>query len=213
MEAHGRGEEVWLLLILNLGTRWGWVVSITPRPCFTPGEMTFGTHWIGSWVGPRAGLDAGTRRKILCPCRGSNPDRPARSQALYCLSYHGSQVETSSTFNLTWTDLNNNLKKVNCYLTLQFTGTYESSCFSRWYYWKPNWKERFLIVNVHKTSDKWSNDDICTFLKCTKSTKCYGTLKAISRSSLQKCERWRNEKLLEEINTERVNCRLCSEKN
>jgi hypothetical protein len=26
-------------------------------------------------VGPRAGLDAGARRKILCPCRGSNPGR------------------------------------------------------------------------------------------------------------------------------------------
>jgi hypothetical protein len=40
-------------------------------------------------VGPRAGLDAGARRKILCPCRGSNPDRPARSQTLYRLSYRG----------------------------------------------------------------------------------------------------------------------------
>jgi hypothetical protein len=30
------------------------------------------------------------RRKILYPCRGSNPDRPARSQTLYCLSYRGS---------------------------------------------------------------------------------------------------------------------------
>jgi hypothetical protein len=36
------------------------------------------------------GKDAGARRKILCLCRGSNPDRPARSPTLYCLSYRGS---------------------------------------------------------------------------------------------------------------------------
>jgi hypothetical protein len=48
------------------------------------------THWIGGWLGPRAGLDAGAGRKILYFCRGSNPDCPARSQILYCLSYHGS---------------------------------------------------------------------------------------------------------------------------
>jgi hypothetical protein len=42
MEAHGGGgrEEVWLLLILNLGTRWGLVVSVTTRSRFTPGERT-----------------------------------------------------------------------------------------------------------------------------------------------------------------------------
>jgi hypothetical protein len=39
-----------------------------------------GTHWTGGWVGPRAGLDAGARRKIISPHRGSDPDRPARSQ-------------------------------------------------------------------------------------------------------------------------------------
>jgi hypothetical protein len=44
-------------------------------------------------MGPRAGLDAGARRKILCPRRGSNLDRPARSQTLNCLSYRGSSVE------------------------------------------------------------------------------------------------------------------------
>jgi hypothetical protein len=31
-----------------------------------PRERTPGTHWIGGWMGPRAGLDAGARRKILC---------------------------------------------------------------------------------------------------------------------------------------------------
>jgi hypothetical protein len=34
------GEEEKLLIILNLGTRWGWVVSVRPRPRFTPGEIT-----------------------------------------------------------------------------------------------------------------------------------------------------------------------------
>jgi hypothetical protein len=35
------------------------------------------THCTGGWVGPRASLDTEARGKILCPCRGSNPDRPA----------------------------------------------------------------------------------------------------------------------------------------
>jgi hypothetical protein len=35
------------------------------RPgCFTPRERDSGTHWIGGWVGPRAGLDAVVKRKI-----------------------------------------------------------------------------------------------------------------------------------------------------
>jgi hypothetical protein len=38
-------------------------------------------------VGLRAGLDTKVKGKILCPCRGSNPGRPVRSQTLYCLSY------------------------------------------------------------------------------------------------------------------------------
>jgi hypothetical protein len=89
---HKGGEEVQLLLILNFGNRWGCMVSVTPRPRFTTGEKTLGVgaHWIGGWVGPRADLDAGARRKILCPCRGSNPDRPALSQTLYYLRYRGS---------------------------------------------------------------------------------------------------------------------------
>jgi hypothetical protein len=65
----------------------GWVVSITPRPRFTPWERAPGTHCTGGGVGPRAGVDAEVGGKILCPCRGSNPGPPFRSQTLYWLSY------------------------------------------------------------------------------------------------------------------------------
>jgi hypothetical protein len=56
MEAQG-GEEVYLLLILDLGTRLRWVISVTPRPRFGPGERTPGSHWAGGWVDLTAGLD------------------------------------------------------------------------------------------------------------------------------------------------------------
>jgi hypothetical protein len=69
------------------------------RQRFSPGERTSCTHWIRGWVGPRAGLDAGARRKLLCPCRGLNPDRPGRSQTLYCLSYRGSSYFKWTAFN------------------------------------------------------------------------------------------------------------------
>jgi hypothetical protein len=32
---------------------------------FTPGERASGIHWIGGWVGPRAGLDDVEKRKSL----------------------------------------------------------------------------------------------------------------------------------------------------
>jgi hypothetical protein len=54
----------------------GFVVSVTPRPRFTPGKRTPGTYCTGGWVGPRAGLNTEDRGKILCSCRGSNLDRP-----------------------------------------------------------------------------------------------------------------------------------------
>jgi hypothetical protein len=45
----------------------GWVVSVTPRPRFAPGERIPGTHCTGGWVGPRAGLNLEVRGKILSP--------------------------------------------------------------------------------------------------------------------------------------------------
>jgi hypothetical protein len=80
-----RGE----LLIHDLGTKWGWVVSVTPRPRFTPGERIPGTHCTGGWVGLRAGLETGWRKNLL-PVPGIEPRWPGRlagSQTLYWLSY------------------------------------------------------------------------------------------------------------------------------
>jgi hypothetical protein len=34
-------------------------------PATTPQGRVPGNHWIGGWMGPRAGLDAVLRRKIL----------------------------------------------------------------------------------------------------------------------------------------------------
>jgi hypothetical protein len=92
---HGgaRGEELQLLLILDLGTRWEWVVSGTPRPRFNPGERTTGTHCTGGWVGPRAGLDTKARGKILPPLariEPRSPGRPVHSQTLCWMSYPSS---------------------------------------------------------------------------------------------------------------------------
>jgi hypothetical protein len=40
----------------TLGTVGIELLASRPR-CFTTGERAPGTHWIGGWVGPRAGLD------------------------------------------------------------------------------------------------------------------------------------------------------------
>jgi len=55
-----------------------WEVSFTPRPLY-PGERPPNTHWIGGWVGSRAGLDAVVKRKIPSSCRESNTSRPVPS--------------------------------------------------------------------------------------------------------------------------------------
>jgi hypothetical protein len=54
--------------------------------CFTPGEITPSTHWIGGWVGPGAGQGVMKREKFYL-FRGSNPGCPSRSRPLYRLRY------------------------------------------------------------------------------------------------------------------------------
>jgi hypothetical protein len=49
------------------------VSSQLHAPAALPSGKNPGTHWIGGWVGPRAGLDAVVKRKIPSPSRDSNP--------------------------------------------------------------------------------------------------------------------------------------------
>jgi hypothetical protein len=60
---------------------------------FTPGERAPRTHWIGSCVGPRAGLNGMEKRKFLTlPGLKLRPlGLPAHRQSLYQLCYPGSQ--------------------------------------------------------------------------------------------------------------------------
>jgi hypothetical protein len=69
------GVEVQLHAYFDLGTRWRWLVSFIPRQLY-PRERAPGTHWIGSWVGPRAVLDAVVKRKIPSPHRELNRRTP-----------------------------------------------------------------------------------------------------------------------------------------
>jgi hypothetical protein len=70
------------------------MVSFTPWPLY-PEERAPGTHWIGGWVDPRAGLDSAEKRKFLTlPGLELRPlGRPVRSQSLYRLRYHGSLLK------------------------------------------------------------------------------------------------------------------------
>ena len=75
----GRGIT---LLFLDRGTRRGLVFSSTPRPHFTPGKDTVPILQEAGWA-PVPVWTGGKSR----PHRDSIPDRPARSQSLYRLSY------------------------------------------------------------------------------------------------------------------------------
>ena len=66
----------------------GWMVNTT-LPAALPQRKRPGTHCTGGWVGPRAGLDGCGKSRPPPGIR--SPDRPARSESLYRLSYPGPQ--------------------------------------------------------------------------------------------------------------------------
>jgi len=78
-ERVGRGIA---LLFHDRGTRRGWMVSSTPRPHFTAGKDPVPILQEAGWA-PGPVWTGGKSRAH----RDSIPDRPARSQTLYGLSY------------------------------------------------------------------------------------------------------------------------------
>jgi hypothetical protein len=71
-----------------------WSASSSCR--FTPRERAPGTHLIGGWVGPTAGLDDVKKRKflILLVLELRPLGRPAHNQSLYQLRYTGSSLHS-----------------------------------------------------------------------------------------------------------------------
>ena len=69
------------LLFHDHGTRWGWVVSSTPRPHFNPGKEAIPTLQEAGWA-PGPIWTGGKSR----PHRDSIPHHPSRSQSLNRLS-------------------------------------------------------------------------------------------------------------------------------
>jgi hypothetical protein len=63
MKTYG-GVDVWIHVFLTSAlVRGAWSASRPDR--FTPGEGAPCTHCIEGWVGPRVGLDAVEKRKII----------------------------------------------------------------------------------------------------------------------------------------------------
>ena len=71
--------EVYLYSFFNLGARCGWVVSVTPRPHFTPAKDPVSIVQEAGWApGP-----VWTGAENLASTGIRSPDRPASSQSLH----------------------------------------------------------------------------------------------------------------------------------
>jgi hypothetical protein len=96
MKTYG-GVNVYRHIFL-VGSEW----SASRLGRFTPRERAHGTHWMGSWVDLRTGLEDMEKRKFLTllVLELRPLGYPARSQSLYRLRYPGSLFLPSILINL-----------------------------------------------------------------------------------------------------------------
>jgi hypothetical protein len=90
MKAYG-GVDVYIHIFLTSALVGGELSASRPGR-FTFGERAPGSHWVGGWVEPRAGLEYLEKRKFLTlpGLELRSLGRPAHSQSLYRLQYPGS---------------------------------------------------------------------------------------------------------------------------
>jgi hypothetical protein len=82
MKTCGWGDWKYSSTILDLGIRWRWVVSFTPRRLYSRGQ----SPWCvldRRFGGSQSRFGRCGERKILYSCRESNPGLPACSPSLY----------------------------------------------------------------------------------------------------------------------------------
>jgi hypothetical protein len=86
------GEEIYLLLILDLVTKWGLVVSVTPRPRFAPGKgPPVPIVQEAGWASKPVWTQRLEEKYFTLPgIEPRSPGRPVPGQTLYWLSYPGS---------------------------------------------------------------------------------------------------------------------------
>ena len=126
------------LYFFDLDARWGWVINATLRSLY-PRERP-STHCIGGWVGPRARLDGWGKSR---PNGTRSPDRPARSEPLYRLSYRGPKNTTCKTSKERV--MNDHIKFLSYMILPITTGYCGISC---------HWVKYYLGVNCKE--DRWN---------------------------------------------------------
>ena len=78
-------------LIFNLGTKWRWLVNFHAPAALLPGIIP-GSHWVGGWTGPTAGLDVSEKRKISYAFRDFNCGRMKRFLCRYRIACRASSL-------------------------------------------------------------------------------------------------------------------------
>jgi len=145
-----RGGRCVALLFLDHGTSRGWGVSVTPRPLFSPGKDPVLNVQEAGWApGP-----VWTGAESLVPTGIRSPDRPARSQSPYGLSYwlakegptsyQGFNEKFPSNFNIIYPIW---VKSVIGDIHEDTSSDCEYREYRRW--WTPHFTEGFKRISVH----------------------------------------------------------------